>query len=115
MGIKKLITTIMIAATAMTSMSTITVNAVSIEKYVPIVDTLHVTKKETPDEVPAETKTYEDMTDPDGPLVGAGAIPKELTDKMDTELHNDPVPDDVKYDGYYIIKNGEKTYVAGDN
>lgn len=124
--IKKIALAMAVAMTTLVSAQTMTATAVNVEKYVPIVDTLHVTVKEEPTatqepentdttDTESSTKTYEDMTDPSGPLVGAGDVPASLKDKINTELHNDPVPDGTAYDGYYIIKDGEKTYMAGSN
>lgn len=78
-------------------------NAKSREKYVPIVDYLHTTEKET---------AYDDMTEPGKPLVGAGDIPESLLKKIDTELHDDNVPEDQDYAGYYTTRDGKKTIVT---
>jgi hypothetical protein len=105
----KKITAFIIAMTTIGTMAAfpMTVNAENegSRKYTPIVDWLHVT-----DEIPE----YDDMTDPNGPLVGAGSVPSSLLAKINTEQHEDEVPDDIKYDSYYTTRDGSKAVITDD-
>ena len=99
-----LLLTVMTAGIALASPMTVSAEGES-RKYTPIVDWLHVTE---------EKILYDDMTDPKGPLVGAGSVPGSILEKIDTELHEDEVPEDQTYMAYYITRDGSKTIVTDD-